>query len=273
MFTTEERKTILDEITSDFLKDEMFIGSVLVGSGALGFRDNYSDIDLVLVHKEEADISMLFSKVHEIIKRNNTIATVLNQYNRNLQVILLDNYLEIDIGFHTLDTLSARRPDFKVLFDKSGKIQDIMEKSCERNLFENKGTTEAVDMERELYRADGNLWYNIIHCVNSFVRGETYRCYYELEELRRTLISLIGKRNNKEAKRFRSVHKLNEVERKKIDPLFVYPNSNDDLKKVLLLMCEMFYEEFDSWKKDSFESFSPRVEKTFLKKYINDNLF
>ncbi len=99
----------------------------------------------------------------------------------------------------------------------------MIENSWNENKDKNMGTTSNVDIENKLFKIDSNLWYNMIHTVNAFNRGELYRCYFELGELRNNIISLIGKRNSLEAKRFRNIHKLNNDEKAKIDPLFFYP--------------------------------------------------
>jgi len=141
-----------------------------------------------------------------------------------------------------------------------------MEQSWNINKDKNMGTTSNVDINGELFKIDANLWYNMIHTVNAFNRGEKYRCYFELGELRSNIISLIGKRNNIETKRFRSVHNLSNNEKSKIDSLFLYLETSKQLKEVLCTILDMFYDEFAYW------SFLPRVEKNFIKNYIDKNL-
>ena len=50
---------------------------------------------------------------------------------RHLQVYVLDNLLEIDIGFGCYEHAAALKPAFKVLFDNSGMVEAKMVKSRE----------------------------------------------------------------------------------------------------------------------------------------------
>lgn len=266
MYTYEERQNILNELINFFKNRDDISAVILVGSGSYGFKDNYSDIDIALVYDEKYPRESVFQKTVDYINCNHNIAVYLNQIGRNLQVILLDNYLELDIGYYSIDTLCARRKEYKVIYDKTNSVDAIMERSWEENKDKNMGTTSNVDMGNELFKTDANLWYNTIHTVNAFNRGEKYRCFFELGELRNNIISLVGKRSNIETKRFRSVHCLSNEQKTKIDALFLYPENAEQLRDILCFMLEIFYEEFTFWK------FSPRVEKEFIKKYVTENL-
>lgn len=266
MYTPEERQNILNELINSFENRDDISAVILVGSGSYGFKDNYSDIDIALVYNENYPLESVFQKTVDDISSNHNIAVCLNQIGRNLQVILLNNYLELDIGYYSIDTLRTRRKEYKVIYDKTNSVDAIMERSWNENKDKNMGTTANVDIGNELFKTDANLWYNIIHTVNAFNRGEKYRCFFELGELRYNIISLLGKRSNVETKRFRNVHSLSKEQKIKIDALFIYPENTEQLKDILCLMLEMFYEEFAFWR------FSPRAEKEFIKKYIAENL-
>ena len=266
MFTNTQRQETLDILVDMFKAREEISAIILVGSASYGFRDNYSDIDLALVYDENCALDAVFQKTIDDINSKYKVSVCLNQLGRNLQVILLDNYLEIDIGYYTISSLSARRGEYRVVYDKTDSVDEIMRSSWNENQAKNMGTTENVDIGNELFKIDANLWYNMIHTVNAFNRGEKYRCYFELGELRSNIISLVGKRNNIETKRFRSVHNLGTEDKARIDSLFIYPEKAEQLREVLCKMLDMFYEEFIYW------SFSPRVEKEFIKTYITENL-
>lgn len=263
MFSESEREEILNSLVEGVSKLDEITGIVIVGSASLGFRDRFSDIDIALVYDEQYSIENVFNAVSDLVGRAYTVATVLNQFSRKLQVILLDNYLEIDIGYYTKDTIMARRKNYKIVFDKIGELEEKMSKSWEENSSLYRGTTTSDDIQSELFRTDSNLWYNMIHSVNAFIRGEKYRCYFEIEELRRNLISLLGKRNSVEAKRYRDIHKL---EFDNIEKLFIYPSTQYELRILLCRMVDMFYSEY------VYRNYSPRLEKDFILNYICLNL-
>ena len=49
MYSTEERENALNLICDALRQDDRVAGCVLVGSGAVGFADEFSDIDLHVV--------------------------------------------------------------------------------------------------------------------------------------------------------------------------------------------------------------------------------
>lgn len=56
IFSADERREILDRILLNFEDDDRITGVLVVGSGAVGFDDDYSDIDLCIVIAKEADV-------------------------------------------------------------------------------------------------------------------------------------------------------------------------------------------------------------------------
>lgn len=266
MFTPVIRKEVLDHLLGELSRLDDVLGVILVGSGAKGFRDKYSDIDIAIVYDVEKNVQDIFDKVYNIVSEKYSVATVLNQYGRNLQIFLLLNYLEIDIGYYNIESIEARRGNFKVVFDRTDMLCEIMNKSWKENATQYMGTTSNVDIQAELFRTDANLWYNVFHTVNSFLRSERYRCYFEIEELRRNLLSLVGKRKSVESKRYRDIHKLEISELECIEELFCYPKTNTELKNMLCRVIEMFYSEY------AYRNYNSRLEKDYLLKYVYENL-
>ena len=58
--TPEERRTVLRSIEDALKTDPRIAGVVLVGSGAVGFQDEFSDIDLSVVVRRMQDIEPVF---------------------------------------------------------------------------------------------------------------------------------------------------------------------------------------------------------------------
>lgn len=188
---------------------------------------------------------------------------------RKLQLFLLDNYLEIDIGYYTLETLYARREYFKVIFDKTNLVESKMLNSWNELKDKNKGTTEAVDMSKIVKSADDDLWYNVMHSVIAFKRGDKYRCYFEVNEIRDKVIDLIAKRNNLESKRYRQINLLSVEDKDKIKKMFTYPQTYEELSELLLEMLKYIFEEFEYW--DNRARIKFYSDKDFLERFVLDN--
>jgi len=133
----------------------------------------------------------------------------------------------------------------------------------------NKGTTEAVDMSKIVKSADDDLWYNVMHSVIAFKRGDKYRCYFEVNEIRDKVIDLIAKRNNLESKRYRQINLLSVEDKDKIKKMFTYPQTYEELSELLLEMLKYIFEEFEYW--DNRARIKFYSDKDFLERFVLDN--
>jgi len=60
LFTPLEREKILHQLVANLETDPRIVGVVLVGSGAIGFTDRFSDIDMVAVVNPKSSIQIVF---------------------------------------------------------------------------------------------------------------------------------------------------------------------------------------------------------------------
>ena len=268
MYTSQEREQILNRLVESFRKREEILAVILVGSGADGFRDRYSDIDLVVV-TAETEMSKVYKATAADVNRICPTKVAESNFERSLQLFLLENYLEIDVGYSTPDSLCARRELFRVLFDRTGKAGETMARTWNARKDASRGATEPVDMARIIESIDDNLWYSILHCVVAFRRGEKYRCWFELNEIRRWLIDLITKRSGLESKRFRQLHLLGNEDLARIDALFACPQSYEELAELLRFMLKGLFEEFEYWQ--AAEDIRFTMNRDYLEKFIDDN--
>lgn len=268
MYTEKERDEVFNYLVDKFSQRKEVLAVIQVGSGAIGYRDKYSDLDFAIV-VDDTDINDIFKKTQEDVNNKYRVFFFDNMKERKLQLFLLDNYLELDIGYYTLNTLYARRENFKVVFDKTNQVEDLMKKSWLEIKEKNKGTTQEVNMKDVISFVDNELWYNVLHSVVAFNRKNKYRCYYELEQIKWYAMDLIAKRNNKESKRYRSIIELDKNELDKIDSLFIYPNNYHELSNYLNKALEIIFEEFNYWKNKDNISYIGNID--FYKKFIEQN--
>ena len=268
MYNEIEREEIFNYIVNELKKRTEVISVIQVGSGAIGYKDKYSDLDLAVV-VDDCNIEEIFDRTFQNISNKYNVFFFDNMYERKLQLFLLDNYLELDIGYYTLESLYARRENYKIIFDKSHKVNDIMINTWNEMKEKNKGTTQEVNMNNIISYVDNELWYNVLHSVIAFKRNNLYRCYYELQEIKNYAIDLIAKRNNKESKRYRNINELNKEELDNINYLFSYPKNYNELEKYLQLSLEIIFKEFDYWKEKDNINYIGNID--FYKKFIEEN--
>ena len=202
-FTEEERHENLNDLLAALGQDERLAGVILVGSAAEGFDDQYSDIDLSVVVAGEYEVATLFNDWKSRITALFPVLSVFEvnySENKYLAGFLLANFLELDIGFLSFKDLYAKRLRWKIAFDRSGQIEEIMRSSWENR--------EAADRETEYSRRLDSIWHYITHTALSIARGHRWRAMHYLDVVRMRAIELACIRRDLDPHHFRPVHLL-----------------------------------------------------------------
>lgn len=190
-------------IVAALKEDGRIAGVVLVGSGAVGFQDEFSDIDLSVVVRRRDNIEVVFREWGERLRR---MLPVVGHFETRyaadslLWGFLLQNYLEIDMGFLCLDNLTARSDRWKVIFDRMGRIDSILQKSWENR--------SAVDVKGAYLANFNGVWHYITHVAILAERGQFLRAVHYLEELRNDTVEIAGLRLGLRADNFRDVDRF-----------------------------------------------------------------
>ena len=98
IFNAENRQEVFDYILSVTKACDQIVSLVQVGSGAIGYHDERSDLDYVIA----LDVDDSMAEVMEYMRQQISVKYDLLYYAqdeaRHLQVFLLSDLLEIDIG-------------------------------------------------------------------------------------------------------------------------------------------------------------------------------
>lgn len=204
-YSPAERESTLNRLLTALRSDQRIAGLLVVGSGAEGFADVYSDIDLCAVTTSADDVRPAFQewgvKIGEMLPVFHSVESVRGA-NIYLWILLLENFLEIDLCFFCLDDLHARRNRWKTVFDRSGRIEDIMQSSWKDR--------PKPNLE-EIYRYRlGSIWHYISYAAVAVQRNQPWRALYEIGQIRNQTIELHGLREALETKRFRHVDQMSE---------------------------------------------------------------
>ncbi len=237
-YSPATREEILNRLLIDLRSDERLAGLLVVGSGAEGFEDEHSDIDLCAVTTSADDVRSAFEewgvKIREMLHVFHALESV-RAANVYLWVIFLDNFLEIDICFLCLDDLRATRNRWRTVFDRSGKIEDFMQSSWENR--------PKPDLE-EAYRSRfDSIWHCIKHASIAVQRNQPWRAIFELELIRNRAIELRGLREELETKRFRHVDQMPEDFLTDLENTLVLSLRSADIMDALKAATACFFRE------------------------------
>lgn len=206
-----------------------------MGSGATGFKDEYSDLDMaVLVDEEELDKVYLDweARIPELLPAIEHFKSPT----KRLYGFLFARHLELDISFQSQSGLFVRRPDWKILFDKRGIIPQLMKprERAKRNLAE------------EHSKRISESWYWVIHCITAIQRCQPLRATYFINRLRDEAVLMAGLNCGLRTSIedfYGDADKLPDEKKQRV--LQTYPKSFDpaELLRTLKAVVEVYYSE------------------------------
>ncbi len=240
-FTPEPRQETLDRILTALEADERIIGVLVVGSGAVGFEDDLSDIDICIVASDE-DAETVFrdwrTRFDELLPVVHC-SEVIYGPGSYLYALLLDRFLELDAGFVAISKLFAERERWKVAFDRSGRIEEIMQRTW--------ANREPPDLMREHRRRADGIWHHIMHCGQALLRGRQWRAIHYLEAVRTRTIELACIRLGLEAGHFRQVHGLAAEFLGSLQATLPASTESAELLRACSTSVDRFFEEAREW--------------------------
>ena len=122
----DRRIEAVDAVRDILQRDPRITGLVLIGSGAVGFRDELSDVDLMAVVEPNSEPLVVGDESIAALRDGLAVSWYLQTAQSRamgLQSLLLDDHLEVDLSFVPLEWLAATDPRWKVMFDRTGAVE------------------------------------------------------------------------------------------------------------------------------------------------------
>lgn len=172
MFTPAERAQLRQELVEAARADDDVVGAALVGSAATGREDLWSDIDLVLQVRREADPTDVAGRWTAHFYNQRGAAHHLDVIAGGVlyRVFLLASSLQIDVSFWPEDQFRATEPGFELLF----------------------GTPQPSTKPREPEASEeiGMAWLYALHSRSAIARKRVWQATMMLDHLRDQLLVL-----------------------------------------------------------------------------------
>jgi len=179
----DARSELVRTLETVMRADARIVGLVMIGSGASGFRDELSDVDLMAVVSAELDAV----EVGDALARD--LASQLPLYRhvqtpparaRGIHVFLLEGHLELDLSFVSIGELRATSERFRILFDRDGGVAQRM------SLPPSPGPARGEQARFRYLAGSGALWFGL----KALSRGEYLLATERLGELRAHVMAL-----------------------------------------------------------------------------------
>jgi len=242
LFSIKDRKNVMDYIISFTEHNEHIVALVAVGSGSYGFNDGLSDLDFVIAIDSDENMEMVMEYVRSQLNKRLNFLYFKQIPQARLQVYLVDNYLEIDIGYGAYTSAAAIRKYWKVLFDKSGTVEKAMHSSWVKKM-----ASKTNEFDRKLAECSDTVWHNLMLSAVAIKRRQFWRAYTELELARKWLIELLCCRYSLDADRNREVDKLPEAELDILKKTLVSSLTQEALWRSLDALTDAVYTELERY--------------------------
>lgn len=232
----EQRQECLDRLLAALEADDRIAGVVIVGSGAVGFADCYSDIDLSVVVAVEEDTEPAFREWKQRVEALFDVlwyAEAIYGPNNFLHLFLLDGFLELDMGILSLSNLAARREHWRVAFDRSGEIEQAMRTSWEQR--------PRRDVPTTYQRRLNSIWHFIMRAAVAVRRGQPWAALHELEQIRNRTVELAGLDTGLENRDFRDMHHMPEAFLSKLEQTLVCSTEPQAILEALKAATRCFF--------------------------------
>jgi len=237
LYDGRSRQVVLSSLETALQEDEKIAGALLVGSGATGFIDELSDLDLAVIVDDSADTLTVFRRWDATLHR---ILPVLWSFSDvrgpeiGLYGLLLSDFLEVDISFQSYQALSARSPNWRVLFDRTGAIVSAMQSLT--------STKEEPSLDEAYFRRLDSIWHYIIHIAVCIRRGHMWRALHYLEELRNRTVELEGMLCNRRTQHFRDVDDLPKERLAGLETTLVGSMEYSEIVRAFLAAVDCWFE-------------------------------
>ena len=237
VYNSQSRQETLEKLLEALESDHRIGGVLLVGSGAYGFKDEFSDIDLAVVVSEGQDAISVFRDWESVIRNLLPVLwcfTDIRGPEVGLYAFILEDFLEVDISFQSLAMLSARSPNWRVHLDKIGQIQEILRASWLEKTEPNLETLYARRLD--------SIWHYVTHVAVSIKRGHLWRAMHYLEEIRNRTIELEGCACNRQTHHFREVDQLPSARLSALEQTLPTRLERNELVRALYAAMDCFFE-------------------------------
>lgn len=220
MNATDERNDYLNTTIEKLKSSNLVEGIVQIGSGVIGFSDEFSDIDLMVATTSVEDAIPTKNAVYQLFREFNPIYMKEKQFSEDifLLIVILENKLEFNVSIVPREFLSVKSPLWKVIVDKTGFVTEKMNSEYEK--FENISVKYVGGMDLPF-----EFVYSALGVEKALRRRNFIYALSLLETMRTYTLYLQAMNENKKLHQFKAYDTL--------EPSFIdeylgtYPEKND----------------------------------------------
>lgn len=236
MYSSEVRDTIFTNTIEKLKSIRLIEGIIQLGSGVIGYKDDHSDIDLMVCTAGVEDVEETKNQVYRSFSYNNAfIKEKRLRENVFLLIVFMENSLEFNVSIVPTDLLSVKSPLWKVVFDKTGRVTEKMELENER--FNQRPVKYPVQ-----YDAVFEFFYSAVKLDKELKRNNLIYALKMLETMRDYTLQFQARNENKKLHQFKAYETLNPSFIQRY--LSTYPDqvTLEKMEAAAIILKELFIE-------------------------------
>lgn len=240
MYSEKERENLLKGVSHFMFQSGCFEGLLQIGSGATGFSDIYSDIDLMAgcfdssVAQANIELQSYFEAqgAFYIDKRSwSETALGLSVY--------FENGLSLDISFmHTRD-IPIRSSDWKILFSKTANFSDTVFKNHDVFL-----------QNHQPHGTDDSIHHRFIYALRrveiALHRSEFIYADMSLSEARQILLDIEALREGRKTHQFKAFNDLDLLFVEKLYSTYPHSMSKEAISQAKDMLLSLYLETIEN---------------------------
>lgn len=178
-------------------------GVVQIGSGVIGYNDEFSDIDLMVAAPGIEDLSEAKDFIHRTLSDFSPLYIKEKQLRDNvyLLIAILENSLEFNVSIVPREFLKVKSPLWKVIFDRSGNVTEKMNVLNEQ--FNNQQVKYGVDADLVF-----EFVYSAVRLEKELQRNNLIYALKMLETMRDYTLQVQSLNENKKLHQFKAYDTL-----------------------------------------------------------------
>jgi hypothetical protein len=204
LYSQEDRKAYFEKTINGLTALDLVEGVVQIGSGVDGYKDDFSDIDLMVATSRVEDAELTKNRIHQFLTGFNPSYIKEKKFSKDifLLIVILENDLEFNISIVPRDMLSVRSPLWKVIVDKTGLVSEKMNSE-----------NESFDKKSIKYNVGFDLPFEFVYCARALEkelkRNNLIYALRMLEEMREFTLIVQALNEDKKLHQFKAYETLN----------------------------------------------------------------
>lgn len=237
MYKASDRESLLISIVDYMNNSSSFEGVLLIGSGAGGFADIYSDIDLMAgcysadsVDEAAKELQTFFDALGACyVEPRKWTATALGYS------VYFENGLSIDLSFMPTDEIPLKSPQYKVLLSKTDKFANTIRQGAER-----------FEKQNEKYGVDNSIHYHFINELRyveiALMRRQFVWADIALNNARQLLLAVETVAEGKKLHQFKAYNSLEQTFLDKLEGTYPCSREYQDIHKATESLLNLYLE-------------------------------